>query len=320
MSQPDLKRLAASRHAAELRSTDLRVFEKVAASHCRVGESPVWDPENDALLWCDVHAGRIYRLHTPTSALAQWQLPERVGSFGLADDGRLVVALASGVHLFDLESGALSFLVDPEPEQAPMRPGNRLNDGKVGPDGAFWVGSMHQDGPTASLYRITADGRAERKVTGLGTSNGLAFSADGKTMFHSDSKQCWIDRYDFDAATGALSNRKRIARPGEAEGRPDGAATDMAGCYWSAGVSAGRLNCFAHDGTLLQSVAVPPKRPTMPCFGGGDMRDLYFTSIRRPDDASEDSGGVFKMRVEVPGVPVPRFRLAAQQRQMPRTP
>jgi sugar lactone lactonase YvrE len=320
VSQPDLKAAGCIREPRSVRSTNLGVFEKVAASHCRVGESLVWDPETDGLLWCDVHAGLIYRLDTHTNALSQWQLPDRVGSFGLADDGRLVVALASGVHLLDLESGALSFLVDPEAEQAPMRPNNRLNDGKVGPDGAFWVGSMHQDGLTASLYRVTADGRAERKVTGLGTSNGLAFSADGKTMFHSDSKQCWIDRYDFDAATGVLSNRKRIAHPGEAEGSPDGAATDMAGCYWSAGVSAGRLNCFAYDGTLLQSVAVPPKRPTMPCFGGSDMRDLYFTSIRRPDDASEDCGDVFKMRVEVPGVPVPRFRLAAQQRQMPRTP
>ncbi|GLQ54741.1 SMP-30/gluconolactonase/LRE family protein [Devosia nitrariae] len=289
----------------------MRAFDKVAATHCRVGESLVWDGETEGLLWCDIHAGRIYRLDTRTHALEEWQLPERIGSFGLADDGRLIVAMVSGVHLYDPANGVLTFLVDPEPEQSGLRPTNRLNDGKVGPDGAFWVGSMHSDGFTAALYRVTADGRSERKVSGLGTSNGLAFSADGTTMFHSDSKQCWIDRYDFDVRTGDLSNRTRIASPGEAEGRPDGGATDIEGRYWSAGVSARRINCFAPDGALLTSMVVPPKRPTMPCFGGNDMRTLYFTSLRNPNDASEDCGDVFRTRVEVPGVPVPRFRTRA---------
>lgn len=284
-------------------------FEKVAAPHCRVGESIVWDDLKGELLWADIPAGRIYSLDVSTGIAADWQLPDPVGSFGLADDGRLVVAMSSGIHLFDRQSRQLEFLVDPEPEQAPSRPKNRLNDGKVGPDGAFWVGSMHSYGPTACLYRILGDGSFERKVEGLSTSNGVAFTADGRTMYHSDSKQCWVDRYDLDRATGVLSNRTRIAHPDEATGRPDGAAVDLEGRYWSAGVSARVLNCFTRDGTLVQSIPVPPKRPTMPCFGGGDMRTLYFTSIRRPDDATEDCGDIFMTRVDVPGVPVGRFRV-----------
>lgn len=283
-------------------------FEKVAAPHCRVGESIVWDELKRELLWADIPAGRIYALDVATGALADWQLPDPVGSFGLADDGRLVVAMSSGVHMFDRGTGKLDFLTDPEPEQAPNRPKNRLNDGKVGPDGAFWVGSMHAEGLTACLYRIHGDGSFERKVGGLATSNGLAFTTDGRTMFHSDSKQCWVDRYDLDPATGTLSGRTRIAHPDEAMGRPDGAAADIEGRYWSAGVSAGVLNCFGRDGTLVQSIPVPPKRPTMPCFGGEDMRTLYFTSLRRPEDATDDCGDVFMTHVEVPGVPIGRFR------------
>ena len=288
-------------------------FIKVAASHCRVGESVVWNAETQRLLWCDIHAGRLHNLDVRAGSTSYWDLPERIGSFGLTDDDRLIVALVSGVYFFDPATGELTFLVDPEPEEAPNRPTNRLNDGKVGPDGAFWVGSMHSDGTTAALFRVTGDGAAERKVSGLGTSNGLAFSADGRTMFHSDSKQCWVERHDLDPATGKLSNRNRIVSLSEAEGRPDGAATDLAGRYWSAGVSAGRLNCFDRDGTLLSSITVPPKHPTMPCFGGVDMRTLYFTSLRRPDDASDDCGDVFALRVEVPGVPVHRFRSVASE-------
>lgn len=281
-------------------------FETVSSETCQLGESATWDAEAKRFLWADIPAGIIHELDWASRKRTQYQLPEAVGSFGLADDGRLVVALVSGVHLYDRASGRLELLVDPEPEQAANRPQHRLNDGKVGPDGAFWVGSMHTQSPTAALYRVTGDGRAERKVEGLNTSNGLAFAADGRTLFHSDSKQQWIDRYDLDPATGNISNRTRIATPGEADGRPDGGATDIEGAYWSAGVSAGCLNRYDRDGRLLGRIAVPPRAPTMPCFGGPDMKTLFFTSLRRAD-ASPDCGKVFAMRVAVAGVAVGRF-------------
>ena len=283
-------------------------FEKISAPHCRVGESIVWDDETQDLLWADIPAGRIYALNMHSREERSWVLPEPVGSFGLGDDGRLVVGLPSGAYLYDRARERLEFLVDPEPEQAPNRPKNRLNDGKVGPDGAFWVGSMHAEGPTACLYRITGDGTCERKVEGLSTSNGLAFSADGRLLYHSDSKQCWIERHDLDPATGALSGRRRLVELDETLGRPDGAAMDSAGRYWSAGVSAGVLNCFSADGTLVSTVAAPVLRPTMPCFGGPDMRTLFISSIRRPEEADDDQGDIFMTRVDVPGVAVGRFR------------
>ncbi len=285
-------------------------FEVVAKVGCRVGESPVWDAGNQTLLWCDSRAGTIFELDTRTNQLSRHGLPNAVGSFGLTDNGGLIIAMASGIHLYARDSKMLSLLVDPEPGHADRFPGDRLNDSKVGPDGAFWVGSMHKSGPTAALYRVTSDGRAEKKVDGLETSNGLAFSADGRWMFHTDSKQGWIERYDLDPLTGALSNRSRIAELSDVEGRPDGAATDAAGYYWSAGVSAGRLNKFRADGKLEARIELPLKRPTMVCFGGTDMRTLFITSIRRPDDASDLCGDVLSLRVDVPGVPVPAFKTA----------
>jgi sugar lactone lactonase YvrE len=161
----------------------------------------------------------------------------------------------------------------------------RLNDGKVGPDGAFWVGSMDDRAvpvkeSLGTLYRVTADGKAEAKVKGVMISNGLAFSPDGRTMFHSDSRAGWLDRWDLDPLTGAISNRTRIADLDDAAGRPDGGATDANGDYWSAGISAQRLNRLAPDGRLLESYPVPVGAPTMPCFGGPDLKTLFVTSLR----------------------------------------
>jgi len=291
-------------------------------ARARVGESPVWDAGGNRLFWVDILGCSLSAVDPASGALRSWALPAAVGAIALcatvdevalcATADEVAVALPNGVHILSLTTGKLRFLVDPEPGMTT----NRLNDGKAGPDGAFWVGSM-DDRPTkepvAALYRIAPDGTAERKVDGLLVSNGLAWSADGRTMFHSDSRGPWIDRWSFDPATGALGDRTRIAILTDETGRPDGGATDMEGCYWSCGVSAGCLNRFAPDGTLLQRFPLPVPAPTMCAFGGPDMRSLFVTSLREglSDDVlmrHPQSGGVFMMRTEVAGVPVGRFQ------------
>lgn len=280
---------------------------------CTLGESPVWDEQRNRLLWADIEGATIYAYDFDGGREQRWTLPDRVGSFGLCESDRLVVALPDGVYLFDPADGAIERLVDPEPDC----PGNRLNDGKVGPDGAFWVGSM-DDRPTdrrpvAALYRVTADGRADKRADGLTVSNGLAWSADGRAMFHSDSSGAWIDRYDFDPKTGATDNRTRIAELSTEQGRPDGAAVDMNGHYWSCGVSAGVLNRFDRDGALLETIPLPVPRPTMCCFGGSDMKTLFITSLRvgvAPDVLERHpwTGGILTMRTDTAGAPVGRFK------------
>ena len=196
--------------------------------------------------------------------------------------GRLIIALRDKVGLFDPDTEAFEELATIEKDND----GTRLNDGKVGPDGAFWVGTMDARGlaqrePIGALYRVDAGGGVEKKVDGLKVSNGLAFSPDGRAMFHSDTGGPWIDRWDFDPDTGAISNRRRIAEPGDDIGRPDGAATDADGNYWSAGISAGSLNRFSADGDLIDSTKLPVAAPTMPCFAGPDLGRIYVTSLRK---------------------------------------
>ncbi|HSK40203.1 MAG TPA: SMP-30/gluconolactonase/LRE family protein, partial [Arenibaculum sp.] len=241
-----------------------------------------------------------------------WTMPQSIGSFGLRERGGAVVALRNGFHLFDFETGRLTFLTDPEAD----RPGNRFNDGKVSPDGRFWAGTMDEETlsrPVAALYRLDPDGSCRRMLDGLIVSNGLAWGADGRTMFHSDSKGQVICAYDYDPETGGIANRRVIARPSEEVGRPDGAAMDMEGCYWSAGISAGVLNRWAPDGRLDRQIPLPCAAPTMPCFGGPDMKTIFMTSLRHhlPDPilaAKPLSGGIFAVEVEVPGVPVAKFK------------
>ena len=288
-------------------TSDRLDFHLVLDTRCIVGESPVWDAESGVLLFCDIPRGIVHEWRPGDGARRSWTLGESVGSFGLCRSGRLVVALRRSIVLLSRQDGRVTHLADvPEPED------NRLNDGKVGPDGCFWVGGMDDRAdklPTGSLYRVTPDGRVERKAEGFAVSNGLAWTADGATMVHADSRARSIDAYDFDPSSGDISGRRRVATLAEEDGRPDGGAFDLDGTYWCAGVFGGVINRFSLTGTLLERHPFPNPAPTMPCFAGGT---LFVTSLREGRDAETLErwpalGGLFAAPVAARGVPVGFF-------------
>ena len=283
----------------------------VLDAQAELGECPVWSVQEQVLYWVDILAPALHRFDPANGETRTWTMPTRIGSYGLRAMGGAVVALTDGFHLFDFETGHLTFVAGPEPT-----PGTRFNDGKVSPDGRFWAGTMDEESltrPIATLYRLDHDGSMHAMVNRLIVSNGLAWTADGGTMYHSDSKAQVVWAYDYDPEKGAISNRRVIARPTEEVGRPDGAATDEDGFYWSAGISAGVLNRWSPDGRLDRSIPLPCSNPTAPCFGGSDLKTIFVTSLRHdlPPDvlaAKPLSGGIFAVPVDVPGVPISRYR------------
>lgn len=283
--------------------TDLRTLTHEAFA---LLEGPVWDDREGVLWFVDITAPLVLRLEPESGRLDRFPMPAEVGSLGLAQQGRLVLALRTGIHLFDPATGALDFLVNPEPTP----PTNRLNDGKVGPDGNFWVGSL-DDRPkreaTAALYRITPAGESTRIADGLFCSNGLAWSPDGRTLYHSDSRGPWLQAFDFDARQGLATHPRRLLTLTEADGLPDGAAMDADGFYWSAGITAGVLNRISPDGVIVERIPLPVTAPTMPCFGGADLRTLFVTSLASDRSGSHQPGRLIAFRTEVAGLPPHRF-------------
>ena len=276
------------------------------------GESPVWSAREAALYWVDIPDGWIYRLHPATGEQRKWQLPAAVGSIGLRERGGLVAAMRTGFHLLDPQTGELTFLCHPEAGITT----NRLNDGKVSPEGRFWAGTMDerpQKEPIGSLYRLDTDHRCTRMAGGVMVSNGLAWSPDGRTMYHSDSRGGAIFRYAYDPQTGDIGPREVFVSMRPEWGRPDGGATDEEGCYWGCGISAGRINRFSPAGELIGYVEMPVTHPTMPCFGGAHGRTLYVTSLRENLSDAElaqtpQAGGVFALELQVAGAPAALYR------------
>ncbi len=280
-----------------------------------LGESPFWHPDEAALYWCDIPGKALHRFEPIGAAHDRWDFDTEPGCCAPLPGGALLLAMRDGLFRFDPASGRRQRLAGAPYDMAQ----ERFNDGKADPQGRLWVGTLYEprQPANAALYRW-AEGRLDRIAGDITVSNGLAFSPDGRTMYWSDTAAHRIDAFDFDGSDGSLSRRRVFAEfpprePGQDlagyGGRPDGAAVDAEGAYWVAMYEGQRLLRLAPDGTLLGEVPLPVRCPTMPCFGGPDLRTLFVTTARnrRPADelaAQPLAGCVLSLRVDVPGLPV----------------
>lgn len=279
-----------------------------------LGESPMWHAGEQALYWCDIHGKKLNRFDPAAGSLTQWEFDFEPCCVAPSAAGTLVLAMRDGLWRFDAASGRRTQLAPP-----PYDPGKeRFNDGKCDPQGRFWVGTIYEprEPALAALY-CYAEGKLERKAQGVTVSNGLAWSPDGRTMYWSDTRAHAIFAFDVDPANGALSRRRVFASFPVKQasqdlctygGRPDGAAVDVEGCYWVAMFEGQRLLRLSADGVVVREVALPVRCPTMPCFGGADLKTLYITTARANRPAQELAqqplaGCVLSLRVDVPGLP-----------------
>ncbi|TWD46045.1 sugar lactone lactonase YvrE [Agrobacterium vitis] len=288
-----------------------QTFELVIAAQTDLGECPLWSVTEQVLYFVDIKQSRIHRLDPATNRLSALFLPEEVGCIGLVEGGGFVAGLRSGLWILSAKGELIRKLAD-NPEDQSI---SRFNDGMVDPAGRFVAGTVDEtrEQGIASLYRYDARG-LEKLAGGLLTSNGTAFSPDGKRLYHSDTLRYTLYTYDYDVVTGTASNQQVFARFGSEtdKGRPDGGAVDAEGCYWTALFEGGRVQRYAPDGTLLAEYPVPAKCPTMITFGGPDLKTLYCTSARigrSPEELTEYplSGAIFALKTDVPGLPKPLF-------------
>ena len=284
-----------------------------------LGESPLWSVAEQCLYYVDIPERQVLRLDLASGELKSWQLDSEPGCIAFIDGGGLLVAQRNGLWRLDTATGAHT-LITAAPYDAAKQ---RFNDGKPDAQGRFWVGTIDDArAPEAALY-CYAGGQISRRAEGIVTSNGLAWCPDQRRMYWSDTKAHEIYALDFDPASGSIGERRVFAKfaPRAADqpldeygGRPDGAAVDVDGCYWVAMFEGQRLLRLSPEGQVLREVRLPVRCPTMPTFGGADLRTLFITTGRekRPLEelaAQPWAGCVLRLQVDVPGLPASFVRL-----------
>jgi sugar lactone lactonase YvrE len=176
---------------------------------------------------------------------------------------------------------------------------NRFNDGKMGPDGRYWAGTMHEpeERTTGCLYAFRSDGTYAVLERGYLVTNGPAFSPDGAVVYHADSARHEI--YAFDLAGDGTLESKRVFARFTGQDQPDGMTTDRQGNLWVAIWNGGRIEQLSPEGTRLGAIPIPTRRPTSCTFVDSDCTEMFVTSASI-GASSEDSlaGGLFRVLLD----------------------
>lgn len=322
------------------------IWHPVVDTPCALGESPFWHPQEQRLYWVDIEAHELKRCGAQGQDLQTWRVPSEPGCIAPARNAAgqpsgLVLALRDGFYRAAEWGGPLKLLAPALHDPTRWR----FNDGKADPSGRFWASTIYEPRgeSLACLYSFESPAQAagaanalpalQLRAEGATVGNGLAWSPDARTLYWGDTTTHTVRAWDWDAAHNTLQHERVFARwptkpagwqawgsdaaqtrgyqPGYG-GRPDGAAVDAEGNYYVAMFEGARVLKLSPAGAVLAEFPVPAACPTMPCFGGPDLRTLYLTTARHQRSAAELqgwplSGCVFAMRVDVPGLPVNFF-------------
>lgn len=276
---------------------------------CGCGEGPVWDVAEQALYYIDILGPAVFRWNPATGEHRRWDMPEIVGSMALRERGGAVVALGSGVHALDFDSGE----VVPHAPLDPPDPEVQLADGKVDRRGRLVFGTSHRTmkEPRGGLYSLEG-GKLMRIDDDVFLGNGPCWSPDDTVLYHADSLRHTIYTYDYDIETGRAANRRPFFNSEKWGPIPDGATVDAEGNIWTAICEGGVVLCLSPEGEMLREIAFPTNIPASVMFFGPDLDRLFVPTIDPSflgREAAEDDGACFVIDgLGVKGLPEPRYR------------
>jgi sugar lactone lactonase YvrE len=284
-----------------------------------LGETPLWCERTASLLWLDIDAGRLQRLHPASGRHDAFTFDDRfVGTLALTQEtGRVLLGIDRSLFLFDLATGERELLCEVEPAGTHAR----LNDGRCDSQGRLWVGSMDIElhRPLGAFYRVDPDGSTRRLFGDVIVSNTVAMSPSHDRLYFSDTRRFVTWQFDLDVVAGTLANQRVFVDHTSTRSRPDGACVDAEGYVWMAMFGGGRVVRHAPDGSIDRVVELPVSNPTCVCLGGADMKTLYITTARKFLDraqlrAQPLAGAVLAIDVPVPGLSECRFGRAEDAR------
>ncbi|MBF9143593.1 SMP-30/gluconolactonase/LRE family protein [Hymenobacter properus] len=272
-----------------------------------LGEGALWNPEMERLYWVDIEGKEFHVFDPATGHDRCYPVGSCIGTAVPMHGGHALVALQSGIHKIDLNTGQLTLLANPVADAD-----QRFNDGKCDPAGRFWVGTLDlkQRDRTATLYRFDPDGSTHVMLRHVTNSNGLVWSPDRRTMYYIDTATQAVQAFDYDDATGSIDNPRVIIRIGEkTDGEPDGMTIDVEGKLWIALFGAGQVRRYDPEtGALLQTIHVPAPNTSSCAFGGPELKTLFITTGRGGLTAQQQrefplSGNLFAVEPGMAGVP-----------------
>jgi D-xylonolactonase len=273
-------------------------------------EGPLWIPGR-GLVFSEVLNGGVFELGLDGHVTPVFEHRRGVGGIALHEAGGLVVS-GRNISYKPFDGGATVTLLDRDPASGNVGyndlttdAAGRIYAGSLGTSPVFENAAASE--PTAGdLWLIDLDGSARIVGREIWLTNGLGFSPDGRTLYHSDSRVRIVWRYAVEA-DGSLGPKEVFVRT--TLGVPDGLVVSMDGSVWVALAGGGHgVAVFDAAGTQRNFLETPEPMCTSVCFGGEGLTDLYVVTGADGSDR-KDAGSVYRHAAGVAGVPVAAARV-----------
>lgn len=269
-------------------------------------ECPRW---HDGQLWSsDMWGHTVYRYDPDGSREAVVVLEDEPGGIGWLPDGRMLVVSMEQRLLLRVEPDGPVVHAD----LAPFAPSS-CNDLILSDDGTAYVSQFGFDlwsgssAPAPSpVIRVTPEGHASVGADDLMCPNGMALSADGRTLLVAEAAASRIARFAV-GRDGTLANGDVFAEITPADGLrfapPDGICLDAEGAIWMAEPVGKRVLRVRAGGEIVEDIGFD-FHPTAVVLGGDDRRTLYVCLAPHIDHSAprdNPSARLDAVRVEVAG-------------------
>ncbi|ATP56147.1 regucalcin [Pedobacter ginsengisoli] len=279
-------------------------------SGCVLGESPMWHNERQSCFWVDIEGCMIYEYSLASKTCSQYQLASRVSLIvksNTADE--LILGLQGGVARFNLVTETLSIITaDLNADWKTYR----CNDGGCDNMGRLWISTteLKHKADAGALYCVDKNTKVSEKMDKLSISNGMAWTADNKRLYHTDSITGAIKSYLYDELAGDLEFERIVVQVPLEKGLPDGIALDAEGKLWIAlwgGYGVGRFD--VESGEMIGFIDIPAPNVSSCAFVGEALDRMIITTAKKEmteNDLKEfpQSGHIFIVGPGVTGAQV----------------
>ncbi len=272
------------------------------------GENPLWHPAEKRLYWTDIPTGRLFWYDPASGEHAQCLEGHTVGGFTLNRDGSLLLFMDRG-RVATWRDGQFGRDVITELEDEVH---TRFNDVIADPEGRVFCGTMPVPdkapggGRPGRLYRLDPDGSIHKLLEGIGVANGMGFTLDLARFYFTDSKPRTIWQFEYDRATGAITNQRPFVCTEGTPDVPDGMTVDSTGDIWSARFGGGCVIHYDAAGQEVGRLAVPATNVTSVAFGGDRLDELYITTakagVKEKTGENRHAGALLRARPGVTGI------------------
>ncbi|MBN1126442.1 MAG: SMP-30/gluconolactonase/LRE family protein [Sedimentisphaerales bacterium] len=269
---------------------------------CDLAECPLWNAQEQKLYWTDIPKRTLWKYDPQTRhSQIEWQGDRIVGGFAFTRNNNIVFCTDRDVVLLHRDANRQQMEILFE---ISLAEDERFNDIITDPDGRIFAGTLTGRRTNGVLWRLEQDKEPVAVLHNLRTSNGMAFSPEGRYFYHTDSRPRTITRYDYDRDSGQIANPQLFYEGSPEDGSPDGITMDADGYVWVACYRGGKVLRLNPAGKSEREIRMPTANISSLTFGGPDLTDLYVTSAKADNSDPSDLGGqIFQIPVSIHGRP-----------------